>query len=124
MAATWTSHHPLERAPEELRDFLGACVAALPRMAGVVVRQRYRAFAGQSLTAVIDPHRVSPAALEHLEQSLGAAAQTSAYWIWNESIRLLALTGYRAAEGAMELRHAATRQEQWMLRLGGLRQAA
>lgn len=124
MAVTWTSHHPLERAPEGLRDFLGACVAVLPRMAAVVIRQRYRAFGDQPLTAVVDPQRVSPAALEQLEQSLGAAAHTSAYWIWNESIRLLALTGYRAAEGAPSLRQAAAGQEQWMLRLGGLRQAA
>jgi len=124
MAATWAAHHPLERAPNGLREFLGACVAALPQMAAAVLRGRYRAFAGQAITSVVDPRRVSPAALAQLERSLGAAAQTSPYWIWNESIRLLALNGYRAAEGAMGLREAAVRQEQWMLRLGGLRQAA
>jgi hypothetical protein len=124
MADTWTAHHPLERAPQALRDFLARCVAVLPRIAAVVIRERYRAFGGAPLTAVVDPQRVSLAALEQLDRSLGTAAQTSPYWLWNESIRLLALNGYRAAEGAVGLREAAARQEQWMLRLGGLRQAA
>jgi hypothetical protein len=123
-AATWTAHHPLERAPEGLREFLAACVAMLPQIAAVVLRGRYGAFRGGALTSVVDPQRVSPAALAQLERSLGAAAHTSPYWIWNESIRLLAFNGYQAAVGAMGLRTAAVRQEQLMLRLGGLRQAA
>jgi hypothetical protein len=124
MEATWTAHHPPERAPEGLREFLAACIAALPQLAAVVLRGRYRAFRGGTLTSVVDPQRVSPAALAQLERSLGAAAHTSPYWIWNESIRLLALNGYRAVEGAVDLRTAAVRQEQWMLRLGGLRLTA
>jgi hypothetical protein len=124
MAATWKMHHPIERAPNGLREFLAACVAALPRMAGVVLRGPYRALGGQPLTSIVDPRRVSPSALGDLERSLGAAAQTSPYWTWNESIRLLALNGYRAAEGAVSLRESAARQQQYMLRLGGLRQAA
>lgn len=124
MAATWRADHPLERAPHGLREFVGECVAALPQMAAAVLHGRYRAFGGQAITSVVDPRRVSPAALADLERSLGGAAQTSPYWLWNESIRLLALNGYRAAEGAVGLREAAMRQEQWMRRLGGLRQAA
>jgi hypothetical protein len=124
MEATWTAHHPLEHAPDGLREFLAACVAALPKVAAVVLRGRYAAFRGGALTSVVDPQRVSPAALAQLERSLGAAAHTSPYWIWNESIRLLALNGYQAAGGAAGLRAAAVKQEQLMLRLGGLRQAA
>jgi hypothetical protein len=124
MVTTWTAHHPLERAPEVLRELLAACIAALPQMAAVVLRGQYGAFRGGTLTSVVDPQRVSPAALAQLERSLGAAANTSPYWIWNESIRLLALNGYQAAKDATGLRAAALTQEQWMLRLGGLRQAA
>jgi hypothetical protein len=124
MAATWSAHHPVTRAPDDLREFLAACVAALPQIAAVVLRDTYPAFSGGALTSIVDPQRVSPAALAQLEGSLGNAAPTSPYWLWNESIRLLALNGYRAAEGAMGLRAAAARQEQWMLRLGGLRQVA
>ena len=124
MDATWTADHALEQAPGSLREFLAACVAALPVMAAVVLRGQYAAFRGGALTSVVDPQRVSPAALAQLERSLGAAAHTSPYWIWNESIRLLALSGYQAAKGAEGLRAAAVKQEQWMLRLGSLRQAA
>jgi hypothetical protein len=124
LEATWTTQHQLSRAPDEIRPFLEACVAVLPRTAAVVLSGRFRAFGGQPLTAVVDPQRVSPLALERLERSLGDAAQTSPYWMWNESIRLLALNGYRAAEGAEELRQAAAEQGRWMLRLGGLREAA
>jgi hypothetical protein len=124
MAATWADDHPLERSSAALREFLGNCVAALPSIAAVTLHRSYGAFGGQPIVAVIDPQRVSPAALAQLESSLGASAHTSPYWIWNESIRLLALNGYRAAEGAASLREAAVRQEQWMQRLGGLRQAA
>ncbi len=67
MAATWTAHHPLERAPEGLREFLSAGVAALPQMAAVLLRGRYPAFGGRALTAVVDPQRVSPQALAQLE---------------------------------------------------------
>ena len=123
MAATWSAHHPLERAPNGMRQFLAACIAELPRMAAVVLRERYQGFRDQAITAVVDPQRVSPTSLSQLEQSVGAA-QTSPYWIWNESIRLLALNGARAAEGAPGLREATARQERWMLRLGGLREVA
>jgi hypothetical protein len=62
--------------------------------------------------------------LERLEREAGAAVFGSPYWVWNEAIRLLALTGYRAAGGAEALRQATAQQERWMLRLGALRQAA
>jgi hypothetical protein len=124
MAATWTADHPLFRAPDDLRDFFEESVAALPRVATVVLQRRYRAFGGRPITAIVDPQRVAPAALERLERKLGAAAHTSPYWLWDESIRLLALNGYRAAEGGVQLRAAAVQQERWMKRLGGLRTAA
>jgi len=71
-----------------------------------------------------DPQRVSPAALAELERAAGGAAFTSPFWIWNEAIRLLALTGYHAAQSAAALRAAAQQQERWMLKLGALRSAA
>lgn len=124
MASTWATHHPITHAPDETREFLAACVAVLPEMAAIVLRETYPAFGGGDLTSVVDPQRVSPAALARLEESLGDMAPASPYWLWNESIRLLALNGYRAGEDAAGLRSAAVRQQQWMLRLGGLRQSA
>ena len=50
------------------------------------------------MTSVIDPRRVSPAALGELERTAGAAAWTSTHWRSTEGIRLIALAGYREAE--------------------------
>ena len=124
LAESWHANHPLSCAPASVRGFLQDSVALLPRVAALVFTRPYRAFGGRPLTAVVNPQRVSPAALERLERAAGTAAFTSPYWLWNESIRLLALTGYRAAAGAPALRDAAAQQERWMLRLGALRQAA
>lgn len=124
LAAAWCANHPRANAPADLRGLLDASLRVLPRVAAVVLRRPYRAFGQQPLVAVVNPERVSPLALERLERAAGAAAFTSPYWMWNESIRLLALTGYRAAAGAPALREAAAQQERWMLKLGALRDVA
>jgi len=124
LAESWLTNHPLRRAPASVRDFFQDSLNAMPRIAGLVFMRPYRAFGGRPLTAVVNPQRVSPAALERLERAAGAAAFTSPFWLWNEAIRLLALTGYRAAAGAAALREATAQQEQWMLKLGALRMAA
>ena len=55
---------------------------------------------------------------------LGAALYTSMHWIWTEALRLLALTGLRAATMLNRAAETLKQQEQWMLRLGGALQAA
>ena len=122
--AAWRAQHPLAGAAEDSRELLQQCAELVPRAADVILRGSYRAFGGRPLVALINPQRVSPAALSEVERGVGAAAFRSPYWIWNESIRLLALTGYRATQGASQLREAMLQQERWMLKLGGLRAAA
>jgi len=46
------------------------------------------------------------------------------HWIWTEALRLLALTGFRAATMAERKAETFKQQEQWMLRLGGALRAA
>jgi len=124
LGEAWRLRHPLAHAPTDVRSLFQASPQVLPEVADVLLHGRFRAFGGASLTSVIAPARVAPTELLKLERDAGAAAYGSPYWIWNESIRLLALTGYRAAQGAAELRAASAQQEQLMLRLGALRQAA
>lgn len=124
LETAWCSLYPVEDAPEGARALLQECVPLLRTVASVLLRERYRAFGGKPLVAIVDPQRVSPTALGELDRHAGAAAFTSPYWIWNESIRLLALTGYRAAEGPEPMREAMRQQERWMLRLGGAPKAA
>ena len=124
LSAAWTTKHRVERSPSDFRPLLQASLDALPRIVDIILYTPYRAFGNQPLTRLIDPARVSPAALAQLERAAGAAAFTSPYWAWNEAVRLMALTGYRAGSGARDLREGVTQQEQWMLRLGALRSAA
>lgn len=118
LAATWTAKHRLDRSPDDIRGWLEDSVRALPRIVEILLTVPYRAFGGRPLTSLINPARVSPAALARLEREAGAAAFTSPYWVWNEAIRLLALTGFRAGLGPQELRQAVQLQERLMLQLG------
>jgi hypothetical protein len=120
----WCRQYPLKLAPAETREFFEESVALLPRATSLILKSPYRAFGNRPLVAIVNPERVSPRALEELERAAGDAAWSSPYWIWNESIRLLALTGYRAAESAASMRDALVQQERWMLKIGGLQQAA
>lgn len=96
----------------------------LPQVVELLVYTPYRAFGGRPLSALVNPARVSPAALEQLSRDAGDSALTSPFWAWNESVRLLALAGYRAGIGAEELRKAVNDQELWMMRHGASRIAA
>lgn len=124
LAATWRVKHRLDQSPRDIRGPLEESVRVLPRIVEVLLYESYRAFGGRPLTWLINPARVSPEALTQLERAAGAAAFTSPYWAWNEAIRLMALTGYRAGTDAQALQRGVTEQEQWMLRLGALKAAA
>lgn len=124
LAGVWTDSHPLTAAPADLRGFYRQCVSFMPTAARVIIGTRFRAFGGKPLTEIVNPQQVSPRALEALGAAAGQAAFTSSYWIWNEAIRLLALTGWRAAASGAALREATAQQEKWMLTLGRLRTPA
>jgi hypothetical protein len=82
-------------------------------------------FGGRPLTALVDPARVRPDALTALAREAGASLGTSSHWLWSESLRLLALSGYRLATEPERAPQIAAEFESWMLRLGsGVRQAA
>jgi len=123
LEAAWIAEHPLERAPAESRALFDGSRRALPDLVETIVYRGYPAFAGGSLARLLDPQRVAPGALERLGTLLGAQA-LKPYVAWNEAIRILALTGYRAGADPSRARQAAAQQEQFMFALGGLRSAA
>lgn len=94
------------------------CVKALPDIVQLVLKKGYPAFGNRSLAQLINPEAVSPKALEKLEYLAGPALYTSHAWIWKESIRLLALNGYRIALGKGDLNALYKQQEEWMMKLG------
>jgi hypothetical protein len=124
LARAWTALYPLERAPRATESLLRASLLLHPAIANVTLRKPMRAFGGRALAALIDPARVSPDALEGLERRLGGALYNSMHWVWTEALRLLALTGLRAATMRKRTEEVLRQQEQWMSRLGGALQTA
>lgn len=94
------------------------CIKALPDVVRILLKSPYRAFGNRSLAQIISPDRVSPKELEKLEYMAGPALYTSHAWIWKESLRLLALGGYKIGVGKGDLSALYKQQEEWMTRLG------
>ncbi len=124
LAWVWTREYRLENAQPGVRTLLQRSLSLLPNIVEIVLRQQMRAFGGRSVIALIDPLRVKPEALFKLEQQAGPALYTSPYWVQNESLRLLALTGFRAATLPEQAADVLKRQKAWMFRLGAPLQAA
>ncbi|MCX4672364.1 hypothetical protein OG453_37860 [Streptomyces sp. NBC_01381] len=116
----WLAAYPLADCPDlQARELLAASLPRLPALAAAVLDEPLAAFAGRPLTALVPPQRVAPQALRELAARLGPALYTSPHWLWNEGLRLLALTGWRAATEPEPAAGPAAGQEAWLLRLGG-----
>lgn len=124
LARAWTRDYPLENAKSGMQELLPRSLPLLPRVAEISLRRPMRAFGGRPLIALIDPERVKPEALFRLEEQVGPALFTSPHWLFTESLRLLALTGFRAATLPDQAVAVLKQQEAWMLRLGASLQAA
>jgi len=114
----WTLTHPLENAKPGVRTLLQKSLPLLPAVVEIALRKPMRAFGGRSLITLIDPQNIKPEALFQLEQQVGPVLYTSPYWVQKESLRLLALTGLRAATSPELAAEVLKQQESWMFRLG------
>jgi len=94
------------------------CVDALPDVVKLLLKKPYRAFGNRSLSQIISPEKASPKELDRLEYLAGPALYTSHAWIWKESLRLLALNGYKIGIGKGDLPALYKQQEEWMMQLG------
>jgi hypothetical protein len=130
LAGSWRDTYPLSLAASSQRALVAGSARVLPEVARLTLAAPARAFRGRRLVDVVPPSRVSPQALAELELRLGPALYTSSHWIWTECLRLLAISALRAGDeppagagpGAAEA--ARVPIERWMLRLGGVQQAA
>jgi hypothetical protein len=119
----WRSAHPTSHADAEVRRLVLAAESVLDVVVDVLLYRPYHAFGGRALVALVDPQRVSPAALDALERDVGSGGFHSRHWVWDEAIRLLALTSYRTTRDAASLREGVLQQDTVMRRLG-IRRAA
>jgi hypothetical protein len=99
-------------------ELVKLCEQALPDVVRIILKQPYRAFGNRPITQLVNPAKVHPRELEKLEYLAGDALYTSHAWIWRESIRLLAINGYRIGLGKGDLPALYRQQEEWMMKLG------
>jgi hypothetical protein len=125
LARAWIRAHPISEAPDALRELLAGSVAQMPRLVDICLLRPTGAFGGRPLTAIVDPGRVRPDALAQLVRQAGPSLFTSSHWIWTECLRLLALSGLRAATEPDRAGEITEQFMSWMLRLGrGIEAAA
>jgi hypothetical protein len=124
LAVAWVHQHPLERADAEIVQLIRLSLPLLPRIVELILLTPMKSFGGRALSALVNPDRVKPEALDQMERQLGAALYTSTHWVWTEALRLLALTGLKLAVHPEHAAEILTRQSDWMLALGGAAQAA
>jgi hypothetical protein len=124
LSHSWTKLYPVENAPGSTESLLRESISLLPRIVEITLKTPMRAFGGRSLDSLINPDRVKPETLLELEKQLGDALYTSMHWVWTESMRLLAITGLRMATMPEIRPEIYKQQEEWMLRLGGVLEAA
>jgi len=89
---------PIAAADATLQPLLARSKAAMPRIAEACLSAGVPGLNGRPMTDVLDPGRVSPAALAELERVAGPALWTSPHWRQTEGIRIVALAGLREAE--------------------------
>jgi len=114
----WRLSYPLDMAPGAVRGLLLASLPRLSLVAEICLSRPMRAFGRRSLTTLVDPARVRPDALAALAHEAGPALGSSGHWVFGECLRLLALSGYRAATKPERATEIAEQFESWMLRLG------
>lgn len=115
--------YPLSAASSTVQSLLKGSIPILPYVAEIVLLKPMRAFRGRSLADIINPERASPRRLFELEKKAGPALYTSSHWISNEAVRLLGLTGFRAATEPDSALEVLQQQREWMAILGSLRAA-
>lgn len=110
--------YDLSLVASSANQLIRSCVQALPDVVRLLLKNSYPAFGNRPLSQLIPPEKVSPKELEKLEYIAGPALFTSHAWIWKESIRLLAINGYKIGCGKGDLPALYKQQEDWMTQLG------
>lgn len=119
IAASWRARHDASRAPREGAELAALSATALPDIVAACTRAPMRAFGGRSISALADPRRASPHALDELARRAGSSIATSEYLMRRESIRILAWLSTRATVDPPRAAEHRRHLEDWLTRVGG-----
>ncbi len=108
------AHFPAAQAEATLQPLLERSLKAMPQIAAACLSAGVPALNGRPMTDVLDPARVSPAALAELERRAGPALWTSLNWREAEGIRIVALAGLREAERPETAHQWIDRARSWL----------
>jgi hypothetical protein len=106
--------YPPTRAEATTAPLLMRSRASMPTLAKTCLELPISGFRGASIGSLVDPQRVSPAALTELERSAGPALWTSPHFKQTEGIRIVALAGLREAEQPGRAADWTARARTWM----------
>jgi len=119
IAASWSARHSEGRAPREAAAVAKQSMAAMADIVTVCTKTPMQAFGGRPLTAIANPQRVSPQALDELANRAGASLLTSSYLARREPIRILAWLATRTqVDPANALNHRRNLLN-WLATMGG-----
>jgi hypothetical protein len=118
LASSWQQLYPIRSAPPVSATIVSALLPVLPDVVDTTLLTPLRCFQGKSLADLVDPQRASPASLREMERKAAGSVFTSSHWIWNECVRLTALTGLMYATEPERGCEVLKQQEDWMIRLG------
>jgi hypothetical protein len=120
LATAWEHLYPISLAPAFSQVIVKAILPLLPRVVDAALLTPLPCLREKTLTEIVDPQRAAPAVLRDLERKAGGSAFTSSHWIWNECVRLTALTGLRYAMEPEKGPEILKQQEDWMIKLGNM----
>jgi hypothetical protein len=119
LAATWAARHPPERAPADVAELARASVLALPEIVEVCTVRPMAAFHDRPISALADPRRSAPAALDDLARRAGPSLLTSQYLARREPLRIIAWLATRASLDPADTAAHHRALQSWLARLGG-----
>ncbi len=114
----WIKEHQLHEAQRSLQSLIMQSYKMMPLIARLCLGSKLKSLNNRAIASIIDPGKNSPSKLQALESSLGPSLVNSPYWVKSESLRLLALTGYKLAVMPQEADSFLRAQKNWMKTLG------
>ena len=118
MEKAWRLRYPMGFADDDVRIIIKRSIPILRKVNQLTLQTKMNAFGGKSIVYFIDPMQVSPKALYQFEKRVGNALFNSSHWVNAESLKLLALSGYKIAVLPSKTNQYINDQRKWMLRLG------
>lgn len=118
LAEAWETAHPLSEAPASVRPVIESVLPKLRLLSEICLTCPMAALGNTAIVDVIDPGQVSPPSLAAFARLMGNEMPASAHWLRSESLRMLALSAYRASTEPSRAQAIAIQTERWMQQLG------